>query len=322
VTNNVDTVIVGAGLAGFTLAWQLKFAGKPCSLIDDDRPGSASKVAAGLVTPVTGQRFVPSWRYAEFWPVARAFYRRVEAMTGATLLHETGAIRLLTTPTEAERAGKISRVIATEPPYRAPYGLFVMPEAARLDVPRFLDVSRSVFDVVKGTFEFSASQSSKFRLILCQGDRARTSAPFNTLRWKPAKGEILTLRIPGLRETRVVHAGIWIAPKNPGSQDGIFVCGATYEWLQLDDAPTPTGRAWLEDRLQLVLDLPYEVIGHAAAVRPILDGQRPVVGWHPEFPQVGILNGLGSKGTLLAPLLAYQLVHSIVDPQVDVSGQM
>jgi len=47
-----------------------------------------------------------------------------------------------------------------------------------------------------------------------------------------------------------------------------------------------------------------EVIGHEAGVRPIIRNSQPVLGIHPEKSQIGFFNGLGSKGSLMAPSVA------------------
>jgi glycine/D-amino acid oxidase-like deaminating enzyme len=47
-----------------------------------------------------------------------------------------------------------------------------------------------------------------------------------------------------------------------------------------------------------------EVIGHEAGVRPIIRNSRPIVGFHSKHSNVGFFNGLGSKGTLMAPAVA------------------
>ena len=55
-------LIVGQGLAGSLLAWELLARGKRVFVVDRDEPDTSSKVAAGIVTPITGQRVAPSWR--------------------------------------------------------------------------------------------------------------------------------------------------------------------------------------------------------------------------------------------------------------------
>ena len=51
-----DVIIVGQGLAGTTLAWHLREAGQRVLVIDACEPVTSSKIAAGLITPITGQR--------------------------------------------------------------------------------------------------------------------------------------------------------------------------------------------------------------------------------------------------------------------------
>jgi glycine oxidase len=98
-----DGVIVGQGLAGTVLAWQLRFRGVRVLVLDDPKPMTASRIAAGLVTPITGQRLVPSWRFSEFWPVAVEFYRRVERETGVMFFREVPMVRLFKSEAERER---------------------------------------------------------------------------------------------------------------------------------------------------------------------------------------------------------------------------
>ena len=75
----VDFVIVGQGLAGTTLAWQLLRRGRSVLVIDREGGVTSSRIAAGLITPVTGKRLAKSWRWEELYPAAVAFYRSLEA---------------------------------------------------------------------------------------------------------------------------------------------------------------------------------------------------------------------------------------------------
>ena len=55
--SNVDTLILGQGLAGSLLAWMLIRKGQKVCVIDDAHRSSSSRVAAGLVNPLAGMRF-------------------------------------------------------------------------------------------------------------------------------------------------------------------------------------------------------------------------------------------------------------------------
>ena len=68
---------------------------------------------------------------------------------------------------------------------------------------------------------------------------------------------------------------------------------------------------------------PFSVTGHSAGVRVNLPDKRPIAGRHPDNPRLGIINGLGAKGALLAPMLARQWVNHLTegvpfDAEVDV----
>jgi glycine/D-amino acid oxidase-like deaminating enzyme len=65
------------------------------------------------------------------------------------------------------------------------------------------------------------------------------------------------------------------------------------------------------------------VVDHQAGVRPVIDAGYPALGRHPAYPQLAYFNGLGSKGSLLAPFFADQLVACLLgerepDPEVNV----
>ena len=75
-------LIIGGGLAGVTLAWQLIKKGQGVLLIDNKKNKSSS-IAAGMINPIVFRRVTKSWRVDEFLPVAKEFYKEVEVATGS-----------------------------------------------------------------------------------------------------------------------------------------------------------------------------------------------------------------------------------------------
>ncbi len=197
-----------------------------------------------------------------------------------------------------------------------------MPTAAQLDVPAYLDASRGFFerhgqfveaDVSPDDLQVSSEEVALPRLglrarylVFCQGFAASWNPLTAGLPFRAAKGEILTVKIDAFDEGRVLNAGSWLAPHAPG----LWRFGATYSWHDLTDTTTPEGRAELEAALRALLNRPFEVVGQQAAVRPIVAGQRPVLGFLPGSP-VGVFNGLGSKGALMAPFFAGELAEAL-----------
>jgi glycine oxidase len=341
----VDVIVIGQGLAGTTLAWQLRRRGLRVAVVDRGAEGGSSRIAAGLITPVTGKRLAKSWRWDELHPAAVAFYRALEAETGASYFYQMPSLRLFVDEVEREEYHRRADTILAElvraadidrEAFIVPFGGFEMAHAARLDVRRFLDVSRQTFhrdesylmaDVApardiefeKGVVKLPRHRLEAGVIAVCRGFAPDDDPWFGRIRFNAAKGEILTLRVPGLAEERVVHRGIWLAPI--GAE--LYRAGSTYDWDDLTGEPTVAGRAAIESRLREFLRLPFEVIEHHAAVRPVIDAGYPVLGLHPEHPQLAYFNGLGSKGSLLAPFFAEQLAACIageraVDAEVDV----
>ena len=66
----VDFLIVGQGICGTMLSWYLHKEGKTFLVIDEEKPNSSSRVAAGVINPVTGRRYAYSWMIEDLIPFA------------------------------------------------------------------------------------------------------------------------------------------------------------------------------------------------------------------------------------------------------------
>lgn len=330
------TCIIGQGLAGTTLAWTLLREGQSVLIIDRQEKITASRIAAGLITPVTGMRFVKSWRFDEFWPVADEFYQSIEKKTGTHFFKKKESLRLILTEMEKEffkqKAEKeypeevsLPAELFNHEHIDVTNGGFLMNQAARLNVPLYLDVSREYFEkqncfisayvdprndilVEEDRVIIPSLEIETKKLIFCQGFDAASNPWFEHIRFDAAKGDILTVEIKGLNEERVIHRGIWLAPLG----ENRYLAGSTYDRDHLDTLPSTYGLTEICSQLQDFLKLPFEVLNHQAAVRPIIVGKKPVIGFHPEWPQIGFFNGLGSKGSLQAPLIAEKLAAAMI----------
>ena len=82
----MEVLIVGQGLCGTFLSLELERAGISHLVIDERRPFSASRAAAGLINPVTGRRIVTTWMIDELLPFAVEAYGRLEGVLGRSFL--------------------------------------------------------------------------------------------------------------------------------------------------------------------------------------------------------------------------------------------
>lgn len=339
-------LIAGQGLAGTAVAWQLWEQGVPFVIVDPNEANTCSKVAAGLVTPITGKRLKLSWRIEELLPVALSFYDRIEKQLGIPFYHLLPQARLFKTPREAEiwrtrleepEVGPWIDPLAPDPLvdpalFHNPYGGFQQKQSAWMDTATYLEASRAFFEqqgywrqgrVEETALEPSPDQvrwqgESYAQVVLCRGwqEQKETSHFFPWLRFDSALGVIFSIKTP-LSEDRIISGTTWMLPR--GNDD--WRVGSTYEFALFNPVDTSVER--LKDKLHNLLKLPYEITEVRSGVRPIVKQRQLVIGRHPTQPRIAFFNGLGSKGVLRAPFFAQMLVDhwlqgSPIDGTVDV----
>lgn len=339
---SVEYLIVGQGLAGTALAWELIWRGREVLVVDTGEAVTSSRIAAGLVTPITGQRLALSWRVAEMLAAARAFYARMENGIGGAFFRDLAIRRLFQNEAEAARWQQRR----TDPAFQAHAAQAWLPEAgpfggmelrgAQLSCARYLEASRAAL-ARRGCFEQRVMEPREVadfparKVIFCQGFAAAKNPFFSWIEWKAAKGEILTVKTTGLDPGKAVTAGQWLAPEmmadpavdladadaveNGGTGWQFARTGSTYEWTALDQTPTEEARAKLVAGLSRLHGQRCEVIAHHAAVRPIIRESKALIGLHPAREKLGFFNGLGSKGSLHAPFFARQFARHLAEGQ-------
>jgi glycine oxidase len=349
--HHFDTIVIGQGLAGSAVLWECWWRGWTVGLIDQPLPQTASRVSAGLMTPITGRQLVKSWNWERIWPAAVHFYRRVERQLGESLLAVEAMWRLVGDPPQQRLcqaridSGQFGGDAHWAPPETlweplADRGrVLELPRAGQLDVERYLAATRRFFSA-HGAIDASGLELTEElrltgtgaevprlgwtadRVIFCQGVANQANPWFGSLAMRPAKGEILEVELPEISMSRVIHNGHWLAPNPRGG----YLLGATYDWDRHDTETTAAARQELLAGLASWLPTAVRVVGQRAAVRPIHINQYPVVGVHPVHRQLALINGLGSKGSVQAPWLAAHLLDHLseaqpLDPQVDLRSK-
>ncbi len=341
----MDVLVIGQGICGTFLGWWLEQAGLSFIVIDEDRPHTASRAAAGLINPVTGRRIVKTWMIDELLPFAENAYRDLGTALGVSGMRPVNVIDFF--PTAQMRLAFLQR-FEEDPQYlglptaehdlddvfKYELGYGIIGGCHLVDLPALLPAARRRMleqDVLREErFEQAALQvtDSGIRykdiearmIVFCDGIESFHLPYFSRLPFAPNKGEALMVDIPRLGpDGKVFKKGIMLTPW----RDGLYWVGSSYEWSFTDEGPTELFRKRTEAALQDWLKLPFTVVEHIASVRPATLERRPFVGFHPLFPAVGILNGMGTKGCSLAPFFAYQLVEHItrgkvIQPDADV----
>ncbi|HET7003095.1 MAG TPA: FAD-dependent oxidoreductase [Puia sp.] len=339
-----EVLIVGQGLAGTWLSWWLHRAGVTFRLIDNPDRGGASIRAAGLVNPITGRRLVTTWMIDELMPFAFLSYGELGNFLNESFIQEVSLIDLFPSVQmlqafqkrmEEEKAylypGEDREKYLTW--FRYDLGWGRVGPCALVNVENMLARWRIwlkkkeslIESVLKFTdlhiedpgIEYSGE---RYRyIIFCDGESSAHSPFFNKLPFALNKGEGLLLAIDGLPGGLVFKKGMSLVP----FRENIYWLGSSYEWTFDDNQPTANFRKTAETWLNYNLKLPYTILEHFAAIRPATLERRPFIGFHPLYPQIGILNGLGTKGCSLAPFFAKQMVNKLtgeggIDPLADI----
>lgn len=332
-----DFLVAGLGIAGVCLCHELDRRGLSFRVIDAADPDAASSVAPGVINPLAGKRLNPSWRVAEQLPVALEVYGEMEQVLGRKVLHPVPIIRVIKDAQQREylqrrlNSPAASQFIGVEHGpgrwpgmIRDPLGSFDAAVSGYLDVAATCSAIRQrlrdrglLIEERLDARELEPDASGVTwrgerygRVVFCEGWRGHGNPWFTGLPFKPAKGEMLTLRphkpLPDF-PIAIVNRSKWLLPV----ADGLFRAGSTYSWDAFDDRSTPAGAQEILDGLAEFVDATFDIVEHAAGVRPIMKDYRPVLGTHRHHPRLCIFNGLGSKGVLSAPWLARQLLSHL-----------
>ncbi len=341
----VDYIIVGQGICGTMLSWALHKGGASFIVLDDAQADSSSNVAAGIVNPVTGRRFVRSWMIEELLPFARKAYDELEIFLGIHFIRHLDMIRFF--PNAESRDIFVTRITEDDtylhaypdqnhfnPYFNYQYGCGQVRPAFCADLSLLIKSWRhylqsedcyrqchfngAVLKVSHDAVQYEDITAQK--IIFCEGAGGEENPWFRLLPFSANKGEALYIECPGLERNHIFKMHYLLAPL---MQKDIFWVGTTYQNEFADAQPSEAFRNHATAYLKEWIKLPFTVVAHKAAIRPATVERRPFVGLHPQQPAVGILNGMGTKGTSLAPYFAHQLAQQLlhqapIKPEADV----
>lgn len=330
-----DFIIVGQGLAGSLLGYEFLKAEKKTLIIDEDKTISSSKIAAGIIHPITGRRIVKTWKADTLIPFAKKVYSELEAKFAETFFFDLPVIEVFTSVKNRNdwlaRSGEdgYQKYIGKEIQqsvlnlyFNSDFGGISIYQSGFLKVNIFLDFFKKYFQskniLTLDNFSFEDLKVEKdfvlwknisaAKIILCEGANAVNNHFFKHLPFLPAKGEILEIYSEELSQDYIINHGMFILPIG----NHCFKVGSTYEWDFKNSEPSSDGKNQLESFLKKFLKARYEITGHYAAIRPTVQDRRPIIGLHPEHSSVGIFNGLGTKGVMLAPYFANQFAEFLI----------
>ena len=339
----MKVLIVGAGLAGYCAAHHLTEAGAEIIIIDKEQNVSTS-VAAGIINPVVFRRTTLSWRLDELIDYGYPFYQKLEEITQQKFFRKVPIRRLFAHEQERETWLKkqnqenystyLKPLSKEDLEFDFPqntFGTGVVLNTASVNSKLFLAANKQffiskvcyrneTFDYEKLDAKQGIYKDEAFDLVLfCEGKDAKYNPWFSHLPLSQTKGEVLDVRL-SLPTNESLNRKCFLMPQ----EDGTFKTGSTYVWKTDDSTPTEEGRSEILKNLTSITSETAVVVGHEAGVRPTVIDRRPILGKHPQFPKLVILNGLGTKGFMIAPLISKELIDHLLegkelDPETQIS---
>jgi glycine oxidase len=340
--NQVDYIVVGIGLAGISFCEQLK-ANNKTFVVYDNASQQSSTVAGGLYNPVVLKRFTPVWKCKEQLDLALGMYAKLEHELKVVLDYKIPVYRKFASLEEQNDWFTASdkpilseylstKVVKNENEFLdAPFGFGEVLETGRIDVKTLIDAYKE--DLLKKDLFFETgfeynnvkvlddsivyqSINAKY-IVFAEGFGLNKNPYFNNLPLVPAKGELLIIYAPNLKIDYVLKASAFLIPLGAD----LYIVGATYEWKDLSNAVSESGREELVDKLKKLINCEYEVVNQVAGIRPTVKDRRPLVGRHTIHKNMYVLNGLGTRGVMIGPYVAEQL-YSFIEKDIPLEKEI
>lgn len=326
----LDYIVVGLGLAGLAFAEELLKANKSFMVFEDNSQTS-SLVAGGVYNPVQLKRYTPVWNADEQLKKALPFYENLEKKFKTTF-----DSKFVTKKVFKSIEDQNNWFSALDNPKLIPFlddkldhtkkqgiladfGFGNVKQTGRIDTKKLVDTYRVYLkEASKITFEQFDYQKIKFhknhlsykdmianRIVFCEGFGMKENIFFNYLPLNEVKGELITIHAPNLNINFQLKSTLFILPLG-GDR---YKVGATFNWSDKTSKPSKEGKEELVEKLEKVINVPYTILSQNAGIRPTVKDRRPLVGVQPAFPSLAILNGLGTRGVMIAPTMAEALFN-------------
>lgn len=328
----IDYLIVGSGLAGISFA-ELAMQNQKTILVIDNQSQSSSLIAGGLYNPVILKRFSEVWHAQQQLKIVDLFYQKLESKLKIKVDFKIPILRKFFSVEEQNNwfAATDNKMLSpflsldlVKTKYlgiNSPYDYGEVLQTGYVDTKLLLEAYRKYLSenklLLQETFDYQSiqfhddfieyKQIKAKQIIFAEGFGLHANPYFNYLPLDGTKGELFIIKAPELNLNVIINTSVFIIPLG----NDLFKVGATYNWQDKTSLPSEEGKLELLARINEILDCEFEIIDHFAGVRPTVRDRKPLVGTHPKFPRLHILNGLGTRGVMLGPSMAIELFDSI-----------
>lgn len=328
-----DYIIVGQGLSGSLLAYELLKRGKRICVIQKDGIYKSSEVAPGMYNPLVLKRYTLAWKAPQLLSNLEQYYSDIEAFLNERFLQSMDLHRLFTDQREVNLWIEKSDQLALEPfmnsnvfPQSNPhivknFGLGQVYKTGRVVLKQLISSLRTYLESTESLIneqidyeslnvsskEINYKHITANHIIFAEGYQLKNNPWFKHLPLKGTKGELITIKAPDLKLDHPIKSSVLVMPLG----NDLYRVGASFNWDDKDCIPTEEGRNWLISKLEQIISCNFEVVEHEAGIRPTVIDRRPLLGTHEEYNNVHVFNGMGTRGVMLAPTGVKMLINSI-----------
>lgn len=326
----VDYLIVGLGIAGTCFAKKCIEAGKTFHIIADNKP-SASHIAAGLFNPVVIKRFNPVWRYEYQMDLLKKTFGEFETLLGGKYIHSYPVYRIFSSEQEIntwkkkiESKESLKKYLNPEPIknhydlIESPFDFGEVKETGWIDLAGVLNdfMVKYESDITIAEFNYDLLQIDSVltyenikanKIVFAEGIKVKNNPFFNFVPVIPNKGETLVVEIDAEMPQVTLNSKNFLMPFGENK----YYIGATYDREWDTELPTEANKKLLIKQLKHYYKGDFKILEHRTAFRPTTRDIRPIIGEHPQFPNLYILNGMGTRGTFNSPDMSTALFNYI-----------
>ena len=328
----IDYLIIGSGLAGIGFA-EIALQHNKSIVVMDNNSQNSSRIAGGLYNPVILKRFSEVWQAQQQLSAMNEFYTILEDKLKIKVDFKKPILRKFFSIEEQNNWFAASDKTALAPflslelitkkyaGIDSPYNYGEVLETGHVDTALLLEKYRAYlasnnlfqeesfdYELLRVTSVGIQYKDIKARhIIFAEGFGMHANPYFKHLPLDGTKGELFIIKAPKLDLDVIINTSVFILPLG----EDLFKVGATYNWKDKTDLPTDEGKQELIDRIREIINCEFDIIEHFAGVRPTVKDRRPLVGTHPIYSAIHILNGLGTRGVMLGPTMAKALFDLI-----------
>lgn len=336
---NVDYIVVGDGYAALFFAHQLLKNKKSFRLFSSGKKG-ASQVSAGVINPVVLKKFTTFWLAAEQIEILTEIMSEIQGYLGKNYLINERIHRIFHDETEKElwrsktETEELRPFLDSELQFleviKNPFGTGSVKTSGRIDVENlfadFLFYLQCNDFLIEEEFFHSKISGSTYgdwtfqHLVFCEGMNVRQNPYFSDIQVIPNKGHHLKVKLsqPMDHQFTLKKKHFLFPQKND-----IYYYGGTYDPNERENEIDDWKREELIIGLQEFYPHEFEILEINYGFRPTVKDRRPIIGNHPEFPNLYIFNGLGARGILNGAYFSRELFEHIANgkklmPEVDI----